>query len=199
MNGKLLAAVFVFLCMAMGCATLESPKREVKATPVITQSFASRAIRIGDTWKIYLNASDPNGEMITISAIVEQTGQNNPESITKVSKENGRGFSGYLYLSTASLANALDGTSITLWVQIQDRAGNFSQSVAFPLIIKNVATQAAPPQGVFKEGDLGPVVLTRKSSWIDSISEKLSTSSPYTGPESNPTTGMPTNSPARKK
>jgi hypothetical protein len=199
MNGKFLAAVFVFLCLAMGCATLMSSKAEVKATPVITQSFASREIRIGDTWKIYLNASDPNGEMITISAIVEQTGQNNPESITKVSKENGRGFSGYLYLSTASLANALDGTSITLWVQIQDRAGNFSQSVAFPLTLKSQGTQTAPPQGVFKEGNLGPVVLTRKSSWIDSIVEELSRSNPSPGTGGNPTTGMGTNSPAKKK
>ncbi len=199
MNGKLLAAVFVFLCLAMGCATLMSSKEEVKATPVITQSFASKEIRIGDTWKIYLNASDPNGEMIKISAIVEQTGQNNPESITKVSKENGKGFSGYLYLSTASLANVLDGTSIRLWVQIQDRAGNFSQPVIFPLIIKSVATQEAPPQGVFKEGDLGPVVLTRKSSWIDSIVEELSRSNPGPGTDGKPTTGMETNSPAKKK
>ena len=199
MNGKLLAAVFVFLCLAMGCATLMSSKEEVKATPVITQSFASREIRIGDTWKIYLNASDPNGEIIKISAIVDQPEQIYPESITKVSKENGKGFSGYLYLSTATLANAPDGTSITLWVQIQDRAGNLSQPATFPLTLKSLATQEAPPQGVFREGDIGPVILTRKSSWIDSISEKLSTSSPYTGPESNPTTGMPTNSPARKK
>ena len=199
MNGKLLVAVFVFLCLAMGCATLMSPKEEVKATPVITQSFASREIRIGDTWKIYLNASDPNGEMIKISAIVDQPEQIYPEGITKVSKENGKGFSGYLYLSTASLANVLDGTSIRLWVQIQDRAGNFSQPAIFPLIIKSVATQEAPPQGVFKEGDLGPVVLTRKSSWIDSIVEELSRSNPSPGTDGKPTTGTETNSPAKKK
>ena len=199
MNGKLLVAVFVFLCLAMGCTTLMSPKEEVKATPVITQSFASKEIRIGDTWMIYLNASDPNGDIIKISAIVDQPEQIYPEGIIKVSKENGKELSGYLYLSTASLANAPDGTSITLWVQIQDRAGNFSQPAAFPLTLKSLATQEAPPQGVFREGDLGPVILTRKSSWVDSILEKLSLSSSYTGPEGNPTTGMPTNSPARKK
>ena len=168
MKRKILAVVFVFLCLAMGCATLESPKGEVTATPVITQSFASREVKIGDTWKIYLNASDPKGEMIKISAIVDQPGQINPESITKVSKENGKEFSGYLHLSTASLTNVLDGTSITLLVQIQDRAGNLSQPVAFPLTLKSLATQKAPPQGVFKERDLGPMV-SRKSSWIDSI------------------------------
>jgi predicted secreted protein len=59
MNRKILAVVLVFLCLAVGCATSENPKGEVTATPVITQSFASTEIKIGDTWKIYLNASDP--------------------------------------------------------------------------------------------------------------------------------------------
>ena len=163
MNGKLLAAVFVFLCLAMGCAALESPKGEVKATPVITQSFASQEIRIRDNWKIYLNASDPNGEMIKIYAVADQPGQNYPVSITRVSKENGKELSGYVYLSTASPASPLDGTSITLTVQIQDRSGNFSQPAVFSLIIKSLATQEAPPQGVFKEQDLGPVMVTLKS------------------------------------
>ena len=91
MKGKLLAAVFVFLCLAMGCATLEeSPKGAVKATPVITQSFAAGEIRVGETWKIYLNASDPDGEMINIYGIVDQPGQTYPLSITRISKENGK-------------------------------------------------------------------------------------------------------------
>ena len=163
MKKKILAAVFVFLCLAMGCATLESPKGGGTATPVITQSFASGEIRVGDTWKIYLNASDPNGEMIKIFATVEQPGQSYPASITRVSKENGKEFSGYLYLSTAPPATPLDGTAITLTVQIQDRSGNFSQPAVFPLTLKSLATQKAPPQGVFKELDLGPVMVTVKS------------------------------------
>jgi len=163
MKGKLLAAVFVFLCLAMGCATLESPKGAVKATPVITQSFAAGEIRVGETWKIYLNASDPNGEMIKIYGIVDQPGQTYPLSITKVSKENGKEFSGYLYLSTALPATPLDGTSITLTVQIQDRSGNFSQPAVFPLTLKSPGTQEAPPQGVFKDRDLGPVMVTIRS------------------------------------
>ena len=199
MNKKILAEGFVFLCLAIGYATPARADVTGKAVPVITQSFASTKVWPGETWKVYLNASDPNGEIIKISAIVDQPEQIYPEGITKVSKENGKELSGYLYLSTATLANVLDGTSITLWVQIQDRAGNFSQPAIFPLIIKSVATQAAPPQGVFKEGDLGPVVLTRKSSWMDSIVEELSRSNPSPGTDGNPTTGMGTNSPAKKK
>ena len=196
MNGKILAVFFFFLYLAIGCATLESPKGPEK-TPVITQSFASREIRIGDTWKIYLNASDPSGEMKEISSIVEQAGQNHPERITKVSKENTKEFSGYLYLSTASLANVLDGTYITLWVQIRDKSGNLSQPAIFPLTIKNEATQEAPPQSVFREQDLGPMV-AQKSSWINSLFN--SGSSTYSGSsDPNASSATPPANPARRQ
>ncbi len=101
--------------------------------------------------------------MTKIYAIVDQPGQTYPMGITRVSKENGKEFSGYLYLSTASPATPLEGTSITLTVQIQDRSGNFSPPAVFPLTLKSRATQEAPPQGVFKERDLGPVMVTLKS------------------------------------
>ena len=148
------------LCVVIGYATLQGAESGPKATPVITQSFASEEVRLGETWKIYLNASDPNGEMTKIYAIVEQPGQVNPVSITKISKENAKELSGYIFLSTAPPATPLDGTSLNLTIQIQDRSGNFSQPAVFPLTIKNYATQEAPPQGVFKEQDLGPVMVT---------------------------------------
>jgi hypothetical protein len=66
MNRKILAAVFIFLCLTMGCPTLESLEGEEKKTPVITQFFASREIRLGESWKIYLNASDPGLCMMPI-------------------------------------------------------------------------------------------------------------------------------------
>ncbi len=36
MNGKIFAAVFIFLFMAAGCATFSGPEMGEKATPVIT-------------------------------------------------------------------------------------------------------------------------------------------------------------------
>jgi hypothetical protein len=175
MNRKILAAVSVSLCLAMGCATLESPKGAVKATPFITQSFASEKIRLGDRWKIYLNAFDPDGQMIRIFATVEQPGQIYPVSITRVSKENGKELSGYLYLSTTSTNNALDGLSITLKIQIQDGSGNFSKPVVFPLVLSSLASQQAPPQGIFKEQDLGPVMVTLKGVYkMSKIGGKIS-------------------------
>ena len=163
MRKQIGTGLLVFLCVAVGCVAVPVKDSGLKATPVITQSFASQEVRLGETWKIYLNASDPIGEMRKIYGIVEQPGQIYPVSITKVSKENGKEFSGYLYLSTAPPATPLDGTTFTLTVQIQDKSGNFSQPVVFPLLVRSVATQEVPPQGVFKDRDLGPIMVTVKA------------------------------------
>lgn len=60
--------VLVFLAAGItGCAILEPievrQKNYRKAVPVIRQSFASKQIRPGDTWKIYLNAFHPDGDI----------------------------------------------------------------------------------------------------------------------------------------
>jgi len=52
----------------------EKEKIYGKNTPVIGQSFASNEMAPGDQWKIYLLGSDPDGDMETILAAVEQSG-----------------------------------------------------------------------------------------------------------------------------
>ena len=164
MNGKIFAAVLIFLSMATGCATFSSPEIGEKATPVITQSFASKEVRTGDTWKVYLQVSDPGGEMRNIYAVIDQPGVGQyPLSILRVKPENRKELSGYIYLSTATPVAPLYFINLMLTVQVQDRSGNFSQPVVFPLSINNRSTQEVPPQGVFKEDALGPVMVTLKT------------------------------------
>jgi len=58
---------------------------------VITQSFASKEINTGGTWKVYLNASNPDGEMVNIYATVDQPGVGQyPSSIMKLKKRTGK-------------------------------------------------------------------------------------------------------------
>ena len=135
-------------------------EENMKATPVITQSFASKEIWPGETWKVYLNASDSDGEMKNIFAIVEQPGVGQyPLSIIRVKGENRKEMSGYLYLVTATPWYPLNFVNLTLIVQVQDKSGNFSAPAAFPLSINSRYTQEAPPERVFKEQGLGPVMV----------------------------------------
>jgi hypothetical protein len=164
MNKKLIA-VFVTLFLAMGFSTLMAAEVQEgtggKAVPVITQSFAAREVRPGDTWKVYLNVSDPDGGLKYIYAVVDQLGVGQyPVSIIRIHGQNHKELSGYIYLDTWTPYTTLEFVSLKLTVQVQDRAGHFSAPVVFPLYIHSRAIQDAPPQGVFKEEDLGPVMIT---------------------------------------
>jgi len=64
MKNMILAGMAAVLLMA-GCATIKSVEEREKTygkeAPVITETFASKQLRPGDTLKIYLKASDPGG------------------------------------------------------------------------------------------------------------------------------------------
>ncbi len=55
-------------------------------------------------------------------------------------------------------------SNLTLTVQIQDRAGHFSNPVSFSLSIELRAQQETPPLDTFREKDLGPIMITLRSS-----------------------------------
>ncbi len=81
-------------------------------------------------------------------------------SIIGIPGQNRKELSGYIYLNTWNPYVLLQFISLKLTVQVQDKAGHFSAPVVFPLFIQDRAIQEAPPQGVFKEEDLGPIMIT---------------------------------------
>jgi hypothetical protein len=61
MNRKVFVAAISMLFFAIGFAAPAGAQGTGQGTPVITQAFAAKEVRPGEPWKIYLNASDPNG------------------------------------------------------------------------------------------------------------------------------------------
>jgi hypothetical protein len=141
-------------------------KEEVygKEPPVITESFASKGMRPGDTWKVYLKASDPGADMDYILGTVFLIGRKvYPVSFIKVREENSKEMNGYIYLNTLVPGyEFLYFSSLNLTVQVRDKVGHFSQPVEFPLSFNPRAVQEQPPSGVFKDQTLGPVMTTLK-------------------------------------
>jgi len=91
-----------------------------------------------------------------IFATVTQPGANAYHiSIIRVKGENQEELSGYIYLDTA-LAGQVDffNLPLTLNVSIKGTRG-FSQSAVFPLSFDVKPTPEVPPDGVFKEQNLG--------------------------------------------
>lgn len=131
--------------------------QEGKNAPAIITAFASTELRQGETWKVFLQAQDPDGDMNRIVCTLEQSGVGvQPASFIKIREDRRRNLSGYIFLNTGSVSG-FQFTSCRLTVQIQDKKGNPSNSVSFPLTLNPRAVQQSPPPGVFQDEDLGPV------------------------------------------
>jgi hypothetical protein len=159
-------AAMALVLPAVGCAMMMDmqvrEKTYGKAAPVITASFASQELRPGDNWKIYLKASDPDGDMESIVAVVDQKGVGSyPLSSTKLKEGNGKELSGYVFLNTSGPYGDswLYSYSLTITVQIKDKAGHYSQPVVFTVSFDLRYTQQSPPPGTFEENNLGPILV----------------------------------------
>ena len=134
-----------------------------KGVPIITRSFASPQVSPGDTWRVYLSASDPDGDMKAVYCVIDQPGMGtHPASITRIREDQQRELSGYLYLTTAGMAGSNFG-NLVLEIQIRDQAGNFSEPVSFSLSFNPRAHQEEPPPGLFQDRELGPIMITLTS------------------------------------
>jgi hypothetical protein len=171
MRGRLFATMGVLFLV--GCAALrgmeEREKIYGKEVPVITQSFASQQVTMRENWRVYINASDPDGDMDQVVCYVDfQAGllQPYPIGFTKVGKDQQKNLSGYLYLDTSGLLRPI---SIILVVQIRDKAGHFSAPVSLSVNIgepsqkQKEIRQEDPPRGIFQDKNLGPIMIVLTS------------------------------------
>jgi hypothetical protein len=154
---SLLAAAFLLSCSVRFESTAgETPKGEAKP-PVITHAFAVEKGYFGYSWRIYLEAEDPDGDMLRITSMVDQPGYGHyPTDFIYLKKQYQNRFTGYIQWNTfSSHTNYLrEWTQITLNVSIQDKAGNESNAVVFPFTFVAGAPapyQAPPP---FDQKDL---------------------------------------------
>jgi hypothetical protein len=125
--------------------------------PAIIRYFASKEVRPGETWKIYLHARDRQGDMNRIVCLLEEPGAGpHPVVFIKIREDQRENLSGYIFLNTAT-AYGSPFAGCRLTVQIQDKKGSVSNPVSIPLILNPRASQEDPPLGIFQERELGPV------------------------------------------
>jgi hypothetical protein len=108
--------------------------------PIITHAFAVEKGYYGYIWKIYIEAEDPDGEMLRIASVVDQVGYGHyPTDWTYLKQEYGEHFKGYLQWNTFSSRTSYitEWTQITLKVSVFDKAGNESNVVVFPFTFES--------------------------------------------------------------
>ncbi len=82
-----------------------------------------------------------------------------PISIIRINKENQQDLSGFIYLNTLSVVEMFNFHNLNLNVEIQDQSGHFSPPAVFDVAFNYRYVQAAPQEGIFKEQQLGPVMI----------------------------------------
>ena len=170
MYKKVLLPVFLILLLT-GCEYFifkELHKEEAQPVPPnIEEKWASDHARPGDVWKVYLMATDLDGDMKAVYCMIEQKGFGPyPVSSTPIKPEYHKELNGYIYFNTDGTGgggNTLNPANLTLRVKIQDKAGNFSNEVFLPLSLDAQSTQISHPPGYFKENNLGPIVIRLQS------------------------------------
>ena len=136
----------------------ESPKPGTHG-PIITHYFAVDKGYYGHIWKIYLEAEDPDSDMLRIAAVVDQPGVGHyPTHWTVVRPQFQKHFKGYLQWNTfSSRASYIpEWTEITLKVSILDKAGNWSNEIVFPFTFETGVSNryGYNPPPPFDQGDL---------------------------------------------
>jgi len=125
--------------------------------PIISNSFAVEKGYYGYIWKIYIEAEDPDGDMLKIASVVDQVGGGRyPTDWITIKPQYRKTLRGYIQWNTfSSRAQGMrEWTQITLKVSILDKAGNESNVVVFPFTFEMGVKVKQEPPAPFNQGEI---------------------------------------------
>jgi hypothetical protein len=140
-----------------GCATYVKPTPPDGKAPVITNSYLIERGRYGDVLKVYIEADDPDDDMLKVAVVVEQTGYGHyPTDWIFLKSPYSGHFAGYLQWNTFSSNTGLlsEWTWITIKVSVFDKTGRESNVVVFPFEFASEVIKNPPPPAPFDQGNL---------------------------------------------
>ena len=150
-----LIPTIVTLSLGMACCTTvgERGTEPAGSPPVITSSFASEKVSHGDIWKIYLEANDPDGDMGYFAYSIKNSDFGGRFEYVRIRKGDRARLAGFIGVVTSPPKDALgEWARLTLTLCIQDRSGNTSDKVTFPVALSRGVKQVSPPPPFDIEG-----------------------------------------------
>jgi hypothetical protein len=139
-----------------GCTGGMMGARPTGSPPVIIGAYVPASGRYGDTLKIYLAASDPDGDMDRIAVQVIQPAMGTyPTNWIFLKPEYRKEFAGYLQWNTAGKTDTLpEGTPITLNITVHDKGGNVSAEVLLDYQFLGGRQRVSPPPPPFTQANI---------------------------------------------
>jgi len=148
--------LMLFLSSCVGAARV--PSTSGTQPPVITRSYASDHGAYGQTWKIYIEAEDPDGDMFKITSELQQEGVRYRESVDSifVKKRDQNYLKGFLALDTYFLRDPslAVSTRLVLRVSITDKAGNESKTAVFHFEYTGKTSESTGLPAPFDQGNI---------------------------------------------
>ena len=148
-------ALFLAIVLLMPQEGLTQSRPE-KNGPVITQAWAIDSGRLGTVLKLYIEANDPNGDMLRIATVIDKVGQgHHPTDWTFIKPQDSHHVMGYLQWNTlSSMSGRIDEwTRLTIQVSVFDKSGNESNVVVFPFTFETTGLEPKLP-APFDKGNI---------------------------------------------
>lgn len=129
---QVLIAVTALLAGSAAEAQMLLPKQEgpqgLKHTPVVVAIAAQNEIREGAMWKIYVRATDPDGDLDKVHVTFSQSGGGEITNSLLPQKKT-RDLNGYIlvWARLEGTARNISTVQATVEIRVEDRAGNMSE------------------------------------------------------------------------
>jgi hypothetical protein len=134
--------LFILSLFSIFIGLMTNSHAQTKGELIVNFAYAPEKIRQGDTWKIYLSVTDPEGNMHQVVCRIEIPGESYfKPSIVYLKKGMEKRFTGYFVLDTRHPQELDD---FVLALSILDRAGNIRKTLRFPLEFDGSAEPMKP-------------------------------------------------------
>jgi hypothetical protein len=146
---------FIFaVLLTFGCAveqmttTYSSPPAppaagQATGGPVLEDMYAHSYIPNGGLWKVYVQGSDPAGNMTGLWVTTTQLGKKTQDDFIPLKGEDRSAFSGFIEIPTAAFFN-LAWDFVRIDVRIKDAAGHYSREGSVEAELGHVSNRETP-------------------------------------------------------
>jgi hypothetical protein len=156
-RGKRMKKV-ILLGLALGLTVLGTAmESRAQSAPVLEKVWVSPEVNHGDLLKIYIKASDREGDMRWIMVSAGRGKGAIYGSVIRLRKENRKELNGYVFWDTGQAVQR--SVSGTVEITIEDWKGNESETLSLPVKIVSIGAKSQPAPGEFKEKAIGPVMI----------------------------------------